>query len=457
MKARKQKNNEAFFCSECGTTATGWLGRCPGCGHFNTFVKAPTEVRAPHRHEQNPATAPVPFSQLKQTETKRWDTGLTEVNRVLGGGLVPGSLVLLGGVPGIGKSTLLLQVAAGLGQQGKKVLYASGEESVNQIALRARRLGIDGDNLSLIAENNLEVILNAASDTHVIILDSIQAVYHPDLPALPGTISQIRECTAHLVSWAKSRNQAVFIVGHVTKEGTIAGPRLLEHMVDTVLYFEGEEQLFCRMVRAIKNRFGSANELGLFRMGEHGLEEVLNPAELFISDRKNPLAGTATGCILSGSRPLLCEIQALAMPTVYGNPRRVASGVDYNRLLMILAVLERRAGIQVATRDIYVSVVGGLRLKGDPGADLAIALAIVSHLKEKALPPQTFSFGELALSGEIRQVLGSQLRTQEGEKLGSRLVFGPHLREVTKNRLDYKAVTDIRDALRLAGLTKGGD
>lgn len=456
---KAKRKSAGFFCSACGTTAGGWLGRCPGCGQFNTMVEAPT-ASAPRRgrSERKPAAPPVPFSKLQAESTARWDTGIEELNRVLGGGLVPGSLVLLGGVPGIGKSTLLLQAGAGLARHGRNVLYATGEESVNQIALRAQRLGIADEGMSLVAENDLSVVLPLAESCEVLILDSIQTAFHPDLPALPGTISQIRECAAHLSDWAKSRGISVFIVGHVTKEGIISGPRLLEHMVDAVLYFEGDQNLFYRMVRAIKNRFGATNELGIFRMAGDGLAEVLNPAEIFLSARSEQIEGTAIACVLSGSRPLLCELQALATPPVYSTARRVAAGVDYNRLMMILAILERRAGIPVANRDIYVSVVGGLRLQDDPGADLAVALALTSHLLERPLPAGLVAFGELTLSGEVRTVLGAELRLKESTKLGRTAALVPAGRELEKNStgLAVTRVASIAEALRAAGLTKGG-
>ncbi|HNW91311.1 MAG TPA: DNA repair protein RadA [bacterium] len=453
-----KKARVAFFCSDCGATAPGWLGRCPGCGKFNTMVEAPAAA-APHRARaaERPAARALTLSQIPADQLDRWDTGFGELNRVLGGGLVPGSLVLIGGSPGIGKSTLLLQAAAALAGRGKQVLYATGEESAGQLALRARRLGIADPRLRVIAESDLAQIFSAADGCELLVLDSIQAVFHPDVPALPGTVSQIRECTAQLVDWAKPRNTAVFIVGHVTKEGALAGPRLLEHMVDTVLYFDSDQQLFHRIIRAVKNRFGATNELGIFRMVEGGLEEVSNPSDLFINQRPEPIAGTAVAAVMSGSRPLLCEVQALGVPTVFGNPRRVASGIDYNRLLMILAVLERRAGIPVSTRDIYVSVTGGLRVSDDPGADLAVALAVVSHLRDRPLPVGLAAIGELALSGEILPVLGGETRLRESAKLGYTRAVGPARHMGDKHPLPYAGAYNLHAALAAAELlTKGG-
>ena len=454
-----KKAHASFFCGECGATSPGWLGRCPGCGKFNTMTAAPAPAAAHRaRSAARPAAQAVTLDQVPADQLARWDTGFGELNRVLGGGLVPGSLVLIGGSPGIGKSTLLLQAAAKLAQAGRKVLYATGEESAGQLALRARRLNIAGPRLQVIAENDLAQIIAAADDSELLVLDSIQAVFHPDVPALPGTVSQIRECTAQLVDWAKPRGTAVFIVGHVTKEGALAGPKLLEHMVDTVLYFDSDQQLFHRIIRAVKNRFGATNELGIFRMVEGGLEEVSNPSDLFIHQRQRPIAGTAVAAVMSGSRPLLCEVQALAVPTVFGNPRRVAAGIDYNRLLMILAVLERRAGIPVGTRDIYVSVTGGLRVSDDPGADLAVALAVVSHLREIPVPAGLAAIGELALSGEILPVLGGETRLRECAKLGYTCAVGPARHMGDKQPLPYAGSADLSAVLRAAKLTtKGGE
>jgi DNA repair protein RadA/Sms len=412
-----------FVCPQCGCETNKWMGRCPGCGEWNTLQEEIIEKRvAAAPSEGLPAVA---LSAVPAAGIKRFSTGIHELDRVLGGGVVPGSLILLGGDPGIGKSTLLLQVAHHIAQSGQKVLYLSGEESFKQIRLRANRLNIDSDDIYLLNEQNMELLEGYVKelDPGFIIIDSIQTVYAQDLSSIPGSVAQLRECTARLINIAKKTDKSVFLVGHVTKDGALAGPKVLEHMVDVVVYFEGEKNFSFRILRGVKNRFGSTNELGILEMSGQGLIEVADPSYLFLSDG-TPGTGTAVSTSFEGSRPLLIEIQALAAASGPGYARRMASGIDQNRLSLIIAVLEKIKGYNLGQYDVFLKVTGGVYIK-DPSVDLAIAAAILSSYKEKPLPPDTVFIGELSLSGQMRPVPFMEARLKEIQKMGFRCAVVP--------------------------------
>ncbi|MBK6804241.1 MAG: DNA repair protein RadA [Betaproteobacteria bacterium] len=420
------KARTVHACTECGGTSPKWQGQCPHCGAWNTLVES-VAAPAPTRFQSVAGgRSPVrPLSSIVARESPRVPSGLDEFDRVLGGGLVPGGVILLGGDPGIGKSTLLLQAGAALGA-AHKVLYVTGEESVEQIALRADRLGLVNAPIELLAEVQLEAIVAAIGEAQpeIVVVDSIQTVYTEALTSAPGSVSQVRECAAQLTRLAKQRGIVVVFVGHVTKEGAIAGPRVLEHIVDTVLYFEGDPHSAFRLVRAIKNRFGAANELGVFAMTERGLKGVSNPSALFLSHHAEPVPGSAIVATLEGSRPLLVEIQALVDPVAGASPRRLAVGLDPQRLALLLAVLHRHGGVEVAGYDVFVNAVGGVRID-EPAVDLAVILAIDSSFKNRALPAKLLVFGEVGLAGEIRPVQRGQERIREAAKLGFRTVLCP--------------------------------
>jgi DNA repair protein RadA/Sms len=420
------KARTVHACTECGGASPKWQGQCPHCGAWNTLVES-VAAPAPTRFQSVAGgRSPVrPLSSIVARESPRVPSGLDEFDRVLGGGLVPGGVILLGGDPGIGKSTLLLQAGAALGA-AHKVLYVTGEESVEQIALRADRLGLVNAPIELLAEVQLEAIIAAIGEAQpeIVVVDSIQTVYTEALTSAPGSVSQVRECAAQLTRLAKQRGIVVVFVGHVTKEGAIAGPRVLEHIVDTVLYFEGDPHSAFRLVRAIKNRFGAANELGVFAMTERGLKGVSNPSALFLSHHAEPVPGSAIVATLEGSRPLLVEIQALVDPVAGASPRRLAVGLDPQRLALLLAVLHRHGGVEVAGYDVFVNAVGGVRID-EPAADLAVILAIDSSFKNRALPAKLLVFGEVGLAGEIRPVQRGQERIREAAKLGFRTVLCP--------------------------------
>ncbi|MDR5695591.1 MAG: DNA repair protein RadA [Armatimonadota bacterium] len=406
-----------YVCQECGYEAPKWLGRCPGCGGWNTFVEEPVEPR--RKLPTGLSSAPVPINSVSLLPEARVSTGIGEFDRVLGGGIVPASLILLGGDPGIGKSTLLLQVASKVAGMGHTVLYVSGEESVRQTKIRADRLGIKVQNLFLLSETNLDEIRRHIEglSPSLVVVDSIQTVYDPALPSAPGSVGQVRECAASFLHLAKAKGIAIALVGHVTKEGQIAGPRVLEHIVDTVLYFEGDRHQTYRILRTTKNRFGSTNEIGVFEMSTEGLREVQNPSAAFLSERPTEVPGSAVICALEGTRPLLVEVQALAISTPFGMPRRTASGVDYNRVILLLAVLEKRAGLQLATHDVYVNVAGGVRVS-EPAADLGVAVAVASSLRDRPVDARAVVIGEVGLGGEVRAVPQIQRRLTEVVKLG---------------------------------------
>jgi DNA repair protein RadA/Sms len=428
-----------FACQECGYESGKWLGRCPGCGAWNSLVEERAAApaggrRRPGGTERGAAGSdPVPIAEVALDDAVRWQTGLTEVDRVLGGGVVPGSLVLIGGDPGVGKSTLALAVAHHMAgpsaspREARPVLYVSGEESVRQTKMRAARLGVDAPNLLVLAETDLDQIVAQVDRIRpsLVVVDSIQTVYRADLAAAPGSVAQIRECTGDLLRVAKTEGgPAVLVIGHVTKEGAIAGPRVLEHMVDTVLYFEGERHHAYRVLRATKNRFGSTNEIGVFAMSGRGLTEVADPSALFLAERPEGASGSAVVCAVEGTRPLLLEVQALVTRTPFGMPRRTAAGVDYNRLLLLLAVLEKRAGLHLSAHDVYVSVAGGVRVD-EPAADLGVALAVASSHRDRPVDPGAVAVGEVGLGGEVRAVSQIDRRIAEAAKLGFRRVVAP--------------------------------
>ena len=419
-----KKTKSAYVCSDCGATALQWFGSCPSCGASGTLTETITE-RGSVRRSTGSAPAAVPLSEVETRELERLSTGIDELDRVLGGGLVAGQVVLIGGDPGIGKSTLLLQVLASMGASSK-TLYVSGEESAEQVALRARRLSLDARPVHLIAEIQLERI-NAALDAQrpeVAVVDSIQTLWSETLQSAPGSVAQLRECTAQLARHAKKSGTALFIIGHVTKEGAIAGPRVLEHIVDTVLYFEGDPHSSFRLVRAVKNRFGAVNELGVFAMTDKGLRAVANPSALFLSQHEKSVPGSCVLATLEGTRPLLVEIQALVDSAHTPNPRRLSVGLEQNRLAMLLAVLHRHAGIATWEQDVFVNAVGGVRI-GEPAADLAVCLSVVSSLTDRAIKAKTVVFGEIGLAGEVRPAPRGQDRLREAAKLGFETAIVP--------------------------------
>ena len=416
-----------YVCQNCGYGSPKWLGKCPSCGEWNTFVE---EVQAPPPggavRRPGPAAVPIPVTEIPDSQEPRIPTGRGELDRVLGGGLVPGSMVLVGGEPGVGKSTLLSEVCNMLAGAGRRVLYVSGEESAAQIKLRAQRLGVASPHMLVLAENDLDAILAAAEQARpqAVVIDSIQTVYTSSLPSAPGSVAQVRESAAELLRFAKRTGTAVLLVGHVTKEGQIAGPRVLEHIVDTVLYFEGDRQHAYRILRATKNRFGSTNEIGVFEMRPDGLREITNPSAAFLSQRAREAPGSAIVCALEGSRPLLVEVQALVTPTVFGMPRRTASGVDYNRMVVLLAVLEKRAGAHLSSQDVYVSVAGGITVD-EPAVDLGLAAAVISSLRNRPVDDSAVAIGEVGLAGELRAVAQVEKRLQEAARLGFRKAVVP--------------------------------
>lgn len=425
------KRKTIFMCQECGYESAKWMGKCPGCGQWNTMVeemekKEMKRGRAFIHSESRFSPKPTPIVAIDSVKEARMETKFDELNRVLGGGIVRGSLVLIGGDPGIGKSTLLLQVSSQLADKGLSVLYISGEESLRQTKLRADRLKIHSENLLVYAETDLEEITRTIENEkpHFVVIDSIQTIFHPEITSAPGSVSQVRECTGELMRIAKTKGIPIFIVGHVTKEGSIAGPRLLEHMVDTVLYFEGERHHTYRIIRAVKNRFGSTNEIGIFEMKETGLEEVKNPSEVFLEERAEGASGSTVVASMEGSRPVLVEIQALITPSSFGNPRRMATGIDHNRVSLIMAVLEKRVGLLLQNQDAYLKVAGGVKLD-EPAIDLAIAISIASSFRDRPTRPTDCIIGEVGLTGEVRRVARMEQRIQEAAKLGFKRVIMP--------------------------------
>ena len=417
-----------YFCQNCGHEESKWLGQCPMCKEWNTFVEEKvtqsSTAAAKRRNESNIVT----LTSVETNDDERMETGIGELDRVLGGGIVPGSLVLVGGDPGIGKSTLLLQVCQRLAAQGKKVLYISGEESLRQIKLRANRMGTFSESLYLLCETNLVTIRDAIENSKpdVVIIDSIQTMYNEEVSSAPGSVSQVRESTNVFMQLAKGLTISIFIVGHVTKEGTVAGPRVLEHMVDTVLYFEGDRHVSYRILRGVKNRFGSTNEIGVFEMQKTGLVEVENPSEYMLSGKPENASGSVVACAMEGTRPMLMEIQALVCKTNFGFPRRTAAGADYNRINLLMAVLEKRIGLALSDYDAYINIAGGIRMN-EPAADLGIVMAIISSYKNKPIAEDIIVFGEVGLSGEVRAVTMPEQRVAEAKKLGFKTCIIPQV------------------------------
>ena len=420
-----------YFCQECGYESSKWMGQCPGCRAWNTFVEetvSTKKVSSTGSSLQNGLrrAEPVVLKDIRLSEDERKLTNIGELDRVLGGGIVPGSLVLVGGDPGIGKSTLLLQVCRNLAMSGNSVLYISGEESLRQIKLRAERIGEFNENLQLLCETNLETIREVIErkKPDMVVIDSIQTMFHEDISSAPGSVSQVRESTNILMQIAKGQGVSIFIVGHVTKEGNVAGPRVLEHMVDTVLYFEGDRHASYRILRAVKNRFGSTNEIGVFEMRNTGLEEVKNPSEFMLNGKPNGTSGSIVACSMEGTRPILVEIQALVCQSNFGIPRRTAVGTDFNRVNLLMAVLEKKVGIHLAACDAYVNIAGGMKMT-EPAIDLGISLAVVSSCKDIIIPDSVIAFGEVGLSGEVRAVSMAGQRVAEAKKLGFDTVILP--------------------------------
>ncbi|WP_141305302.1 DNA repair protein RadA [Moorella sp. E306M] len=449
------KTKERFVCQQCGYESLSFLGRCPGCGSWNSLV---AEV-SPSEGISRPAglkASPALLARISDITGERLISTLSEWDRVLGGGLVPGSLILVGGAPGIGKSTLLLQVAHRLAARYGKILYVSGEESPGQVRLRAQRLEALNGEIYFLGETDVEAILAGIESLRpvAVIVDSIQTMFLPTIQAAPGSVSQVRECAARFLRLAKDGGPAVILVGHVTKEGFLAGPRVLEHLVDTVLYLEGERYQAYRILRAAKNRFGSTNEIGIFEMVSGGLKEVANPSELLLAERPAGVAGSSVVACLEGTRPLLLEIQALVSPTTFGNPRRLATGVDFNRALLLTAVLEKRAGLHLGGYDIYLNVAGGIAIN-EPAADLGICLAIASGLKDRPVEAETLVLGEVGLAGEVRAVSQVERRIEEAVRLGFRrflIPTGNKSRLINQNDCEIYAVRSVVEALEL-GLT----
>ncbi|MCR5835392.1 MAG: DNA repair protein RadA [Lachnospiraceae bacterium] len=431
-----KKSSIVYYCKECGFESAKWLGQCPGCKEWNSFVEAPTVKTRSGKDviKTIEERTPVTLGQIDTTSEERMATGFSELDRVLGGGIVPGALMLVGGDPGIGKSTLLLQVCRNISSTGKNVLYISGEESLKQIKIRANRIGEFTDNLKLLCETNLDVIENVIKNDppQLVIIDSIQTMFREDVDSAPGSVGQVRESTNALMHLAKGLAVPIFIVGHVTKEGVVAGPRMLEHMVDTVIYFEGDRHATYRIVRGVKNRFGSTNEIGVFEMQQVGLRQVLNPSEYLLEGRPEGASGSVVACLIEGTRPILVETQALISRTNFGMPRRTSAGIDYNRVNLLMAVIEKRLGVSLGDCDAYVNIVGGMKVQ-EPALDLAVVLAILSSYNNKPIAADTIVFGEVGLSGEIRSVSMTAQRVSEAKKLGFKKCIMP---KVSMDALD---------------------
>ena len=450
-----KKNTTVFVCNECGYESSKWLGKCPACNNWNTFVEEKAIVTASGKDKKKERSEPINLNQVEKKDTIRIKTGIEELDRVLGGGFVEGSLTLLGGEPGIGKSTLILQICSKLKLDGK-ILYVSGEESAEQIKLRADRLEIKNDNLLFLAEtdiDNVEYGIEKYSPKFVII-DSVQTMYSEEITSAPGSVSQVREITARIMKMCKKADITTIIIGHVTKDGNIAGPRVLEHMVDAVLYLEGERYFSYRILRGVKNRFGSTNEIGMFEMQNEGLVEIKNPSSILISEREGNPPGSIIVVSLEGTRPLLLELQALSVPSVFGMPRRNAIGIDYNRLTLLMAVLEKRAGLNLGSQDVYLNIVGGIKVN-EPALDLGIVLVTASVFKNISIKEDVVAIGEVGLTGEIRSVNMIEKRIKEAEKLGYKTCIIPEsnkklLKE--KFNLDIIGAKNIIDAMKYLGL-----
>ncbi len=455
------KTKSVYVCTECGYQSAKWLGKCPSCSEWNTLEeqvlvdeKKSKGVSTPYSGKSTPA---VQLNKLEAPDYMRIKTGTDELDRVLGGGLVSGSVVLISGEPGIGKSTLLMQICGTIADEGKKILYVSGEESPSQLKMRANRLGINSENLYIQTETNLDRIVEEISrlNPDIVIADSVQTIYSENSSSMPGSVNQVKEASSRLIGIAKNEGISIFLVGHVNKDGGIAGPKVLEHMVDAVLHFEGERDHAYRIIRSVKNRFGSTNEIGVFEMTSEGLNEVPNPSEALMAGRPKNVSGNCAVCVIEGTRPIIAEIQALTSATVFPTPKRTSNGFDYNRLYLLLAVLEKRLGLRFSTHDAYINVIGGLRLS-DPAADLPTALSLISCLKDKPLPDDMIAIGEIGLSGECRAVAAAEQRVREAERLGFSRVILPE-RNVGKGKLDpskftikIEPVKGIFDAIAVA-------
>ena len=449
----KAKSN-VFFCQECGYESSKWMGQCPGCRAWNSFVEEPVvKSSGKSAGKLGSGTAkPVTLEEIETSETERISSGMAELDHVLGGGIVPGSLVLVGGDPGIGKSTILLQVCKNLAGAGVSTLYVSGEESLRQIKMRAARIGTFSGNVKFMCETSLAEIEDAITKEKpkVVIIDSIQTMCNEEISSAPGSVSQVRESTSVLMQLAKKQGVMIFIVGHVTKEGTVAGPRVLEHMVDTVLYFEGDRHAAYRILRGVKNRFGSTNEIGVFEMREDGLSEVANPSEYMLSGRPENASGSVVACSMEGTRPILLEIQSLVCRTSFGIPRRTAAGTDTNRVNLLLAVLEKRLNLPLSSCDAYINIAGGIRMN-EPAIDLAVVLAVISSYQDKPIDEKTIVFGEVGLSGEVRAVSMARQRVMEAKKLGFKRVILPKVSAQSMEPVEgiqLVGVASVLDALR---------
>ena len=453
------KRKTVYICQQCGYQAPKWMGKCTNCNNWNTFVeelKQPSQKRGTGVAISSEISKPTKIHQIQTEKEERILTKMKELNRVLGGGIVPGSLVLIGGDPGIGKSTLLLQTSSQIAEANYTVLYVSGEESLQQTKLRADRLKINDDLLYVMAETDLYQIMRQieAVKPQFVVIDSIQTIYKEEITSAPGSVSQVRECTMELMKIAKTLAIPIFIVGHVTKEGAIAGPRMLEHMVDVVLYFEGERHHTYRILRSVKNRFGSTNEMGIFEMKETGLQEVMNPSEIFLEERTSGASGSTVVASMEGTRPVLVEIQALISPSSFGHPRRMATGVDSNRVPLLMAVLEKRVGLMLQNQDAYIKVAGGVKLD-EPAIDLAIAVSIASSFRDQPTKPEDIFIGEVGLTGEIRRVSRIEQRVQEAAKLGfKRVICSSNNLEgwTPPSNIEVIGVKTIHEALKI-GLT----
>lgn len=449
------KDKTVFVCSGCGYESPKWLGKCPGCNEWNSFYEEKVVKSTGSKYEKKKEINPVALKELQGKEIARNSTGFGELDRVLGGGLVNGSLVLLGGEPGIGKSTLILQICDKIEGEGQ-VLYVSGEESAEQIKLRADRLEIDNKDILFLGETDISLIQDVilSIKPKLVIIDSIQTMYSDEITSAPGSVSQVREITSKIMRVCKENAVTTIIIGHVTKDGNIAGPRVLEHMVDTVLYLEGERYFSYRILRGVKNRFGSTNEIGMFEMVDKGMSEITNPSSILISEREDNPSGSVIVATMEGTRPLLIEIQALTSPSVFGMPRRTANGMDYNRLTLLIAVLEKKAGLLLGNQDVYINVVGGIKLN-EPAIDLGVILAAASSFKNIPIPKDTIAIGEVGLTGEVRSINLIEKRMKEAEKLGFKCCLIPEsnkklLKEPFK--LDIIGVKDIIDAMKKLGL-----
>lgn len=445
--------SSVFFCQSCGYESTKWMGQCPACKEWNTMVEEVVDKKTTVTHKQITELQVSKLNDVQSSSEERLDTHIKELNRVLGGGIVPGSLVLVGGDPGIGKSTLLLQTCRSLSDQHTSVLYISGEESLQQIKMRADRIGTFSDDMMLLCETNLDLIQGVIEERRpqVVVVDSIQTMFRESVNSAPGSVSQVREATSVLMRLAKERGIAIFVVGHVTKEGTVAGPRVLEHMVDTVLYFEGDRYAAYRILRAVKNRFGSTNEIGVFEMCQTGLREVPNPSEYMLDGKPQNASGSIVVCTMEGTRPLLVEIQALVCHSAFGMPRRTAAGVDYNRVNLLMAVLEKTVGVKLADQDAYINIAGGMKIS-EPAVDLGLVLSIISSFRNRPIAEDVICFGEVGLSGEVRSVNMVEQRIAEARKLGFKQCILPKVCMKNIQQVDgmqLKGVENVREALEI--------